>query len=649
MKPLKQLIRSPFQSFLAVLLLSAACSFLCISTSAFLSVKKTAGTIEDEYITLAVPNMEAFGAANGISMQAVDGWNDTLAAIDSNTSVKGIYQHGFTSAMSPDLMPLLSAQEAMHYDPTLDKPSNIAAFVVQVTELKKTSNGGWDASAEIEQTVLLHPEYTIRSHLQFNIWNPGQNSEMEPPEIGQTYLVYGSFADDDLILRQRLAERVRCPIEEIDLSNISSKNISALKKDLMSHGFTEGLDDMAAEYYHEKTGRSTTITQDELDMIDSTRIFPQVLISSETDKPFITVVSIEEPIESFLDREENDIWVDLLNDASSSQHCFPVIGTDRADTLFSFCCKTMYLAQGRMFYLDEYNKGDKVCIISESLALQNGLRLGDKISMQFYGNGDPFEREFNRQSNPFAQMYCAEMVLDDSSEEYEIIGLYRQTNTWEYGLGQWTPNTIFVPKKACPETIVSPHNALFLSVVLKNGSVQRFLADLEKKGFAENSIQIIDSGYEAIADPLETSIKSASRYFVIAIFFWSVTFSVYLLFFVSRQKKNAVLMRSLGASSKDVFRYLFLFASSPAMIATVIGVIMSLLGMDTVMHYFNLPSGISAGMVVGELQHMGSHNAEFEVSVRPNIVFLVAAIQGVTQIGMIFLQALFAAVRPIDQ
>ena len=87
MKPLKQLIRSPFQSFLAVLLLSAACSFLCISTSAFLSVKKTAGTIEDEYITLAVPNMEAFGAANGISMQAVDGWNDTLAAIDSNTSV----------------------------------------------------------------------------------------------------------------------------------------------------------------------------------------------------------------------------------------------------------------------------------------------------------------------------------------------------------------------------------------------------------------------------------------------------------------------------------------------------------------------------------------------------------------------------------
>lgn len=623
MNPMKQLLRRPIHTLFAILLLSAACAFLCISSGIFLSVQESAKMIEDTYVTLAVPNPDAFEFS---SSKTTDAWDALLSAAENEAAVKAVYQHAFISAMSPELSPLLSVQEEMHYDPSLDKPSDYAAFVVRVSDAAQTPSGGWDVSADIEQIVLLHPGYTVRSRLRFSYWNASGGADMDPPETGKTYLVYGRFVDDDLLLRQRLAEQVRCPLEEVDLSKISTEGAAALKKELLSRGFAEGLGDIAAEYVQEKTGRTTTLNPDELEMVDTASLFPQVLIDSETDRPFITVTCIDQPLDTFLCREENALWAGILRNAVSSQHGFPVIGTDRADTLYAFCQQTAYLSQGRVFSAAEYLSGEKVCILSERLAIQNGLHIGDSISLQFYGTGDPFQLEMSRQSNPFAQDYYPELADEADRGQFEIVGFYRQTDSWEYSLGQWTPNTILVPKAACPTRASSPHRMLFLSVVLKNGMSQRFLDSIRQKGLPENAFQILDSGYERIADSLENSVKGAGRYFFVSIVFWLAALIIYLFFFVSKQKDDVARMRSLGASSGEVRRYLFFFASVPAFLAVLIGMGLALTGMETAVQYI-CSAGSRLDTALSELYHSSSATAMIDVSVRKSLICLISGLQ----------------------
>ena len=623
MNPMKQLLRRPIHTLFAILLLSAACAFLCISSGIFLSVQESAKMIEDTYVTLAVPNPDAFEFS---SSKTTDAWDALLSAAENEAAVKAVYQHAFISAMSPELSPLLSVQEEMHYDPSLDKPSDCAAFVVRVSDAAQTPSGGWDVSADIEQIVLLHPGYTVRSRLRFSYWNASGGADMDPPETGKTYLVYGRFVDDDLLLRQRLAEQVRCPLEEVDLSKISTEGAAALKKELLSRGFAEGLGDIAAEYVQEKTGRTTTLNPDELEMVDTASLFPQVLIDSETDRPFITVTCIDQPLDTFLCREENALWAGILRNAVSSQHGFPVIGTDRADTLYSFCQQTAYLSQGRVFSAAEYLSGEKVCILSERLAIQNGLHIGDSIPLQFYGAGDPFQLEPSRQSNPFAQDYYPELADEADRGQFEIVGFYRQTDSWEYSLGQWTPNTLLVPKAACPTRASSPHRTLFLSVVLKNGMSQRFLDSIRQKGLPENAFQILDSGYERIADSLENSVKGAERYFIVAILFWFAALVIYLFFFVSRQKEDLARMRSLGATSGEARRYLFCFAAAPALLAVLIGMGLALTGMETAVQYI-CSAGSRLDTALSELYHSSSATAMIDVSVRKSLICLISGLQ----------------------
>ena len=104
-------------------------------------------------------------------------------------------------------------------------------------------------------------------------------------------------------------------------------------------------------------------------------------------------------------------------------------------------------------------------------------------------------------------------------------------------------------------------------------------------------------------------------------------------------------MRSLGASSGEVRRYLFFFASVPAFLSVLIGMGLALAGMDTAVQYI-CSAGSRLDTALSELYHSSSATAMIDVSVRSNLIYLVSAVEGGTYLGVLFLFSLLIIKRP---
>ena len=71
-----------------------------------------------------------------------------------------------------------------------------------------------------------------------------------------------------------------------------------------------------------------------------------------------------------------------------------VLGTECLDSMYQFNQKQARIVAGREFTDEEYESGSRVCVISEALAGNSGLSLGDTITMSQFGY-DPFLSRYN--------------------------------------------------------------------------------------------------------------------------------------------------------------------------------------------------------------------------------------------------------------
>ena len=111
-----------------------------------------------------------------------------------------------------------------------------------------------------------------------------------------------------------------------------------------------------------------------------------------------------------------------------------------------FAIEDAMLSEGRSFTQQEYDRGSRVCVISEALAAANGISVGDSISLGFYERDEniPYQ-PFAKTANPSAAYYSPQLGFAAEEEAYEVVGIYRQKNAWTEDEYAFTPNTIFVP------------------------------------------------------------------------------------------------------------------------------------------------------------------------------------------------------------
>lgn len=297
-----------------------------------------------------------------------------------------------------------------------------------------------------------------------------------------------------------------------------------------------------------------------------------------------TIAHLTGSVAEFLQSEDGALWAQKLAYMQVNDQAFPVIGVEKLGYIAEFARETARIVDGRDFTAEELASGAKVCVIAESLAVANGLQVGDTISPRFYNydRNDPHQgllEDGRGLIDPVAYRFTANTEWAGEAEQYTIIGLYRQDNAWgnvANNLYSFTPNTIFAPKASITSDMSYGSMGVFNTLVLKNGAIGEFRALVEEAGYPDLFV-FYDQGYTEISSSLQNYKVVARRVLLVGVVVYGVILALFLLFFPGSQGKTIWTMRALGAPRKT--RMAQVFASSAGILipGTLIGMVCGML------------------------------------------------------------------------
>ena len=291
-----------------------------------------------------------------------------------------------------------------------------------------------------------------------------------------------------------------------------------------------------------------------------------------------TMVKLSGTGEAFLQEAEGQLWKETLEHMEINNHAFPVLAVDKLGYQVAFARGDSRITEGRDFTQEELTRESRVCIISENLAVGNGLSVGDTIPMQTYGydpNIEIVQREIALGTRfPSAAIYSDVTGFTSQMEEYTIVGIYRQNNAWEnqddvYGL---TPNVIFVPKGSISGDFRLGNQGIFYTLVLHNGKMKEFQKLQTQAGYPDLFI-CMDGGYTEIASGLDTYEGVAAKALYIGAGGSAVILLLFLVLCPLQQRKNLFLMGSLGTSPGGKIRHIFVSTMALMVPGVVLGVL----------------------------------------------------------------------------
>lgn len=581
----KRLFRRPFTTILWGVLVTAMALLLCVGAALWYSSENLVNTIDPMYTAAAFRTDEATTEMGGHYTRVPNHlMQEDVEYLESLDSVEAVLFHTLTGGCSPSFSPVVATGPGStfslepyqdvneSYDdilfiatvqrkeavwPTL-VPSDMTAFGLGTEEYPENV----DYLLEIEEFVLYHPEYqrtgikagdTVRINL--SLYGDEAKTFLEP---GQRYVFCAEMW-------------------------IPSKIFKTWGTDLV-----EG---------------------------DS-------LVSYKWSNPFGTIedplvrpvaAKLEGTLEKFLADPENALWAKYVESWETAQHSLPIIGTENLESMYSFLNQDAFLVEGRTFTQEEYDSGAKVCVLSETLAAQSGVQVGDTISIsQFYVNekwndslgGAEYSPNLDgRENNPTIGEFDPSTEFITEDEEFTVIGLYRKTDGWEENSYSFTVNTVFIPKKAqipggygdvstlerIPMEELYPESGetgfvnmyddrgnfgIYLSVLLKKGYMEDFELALSGTELAGKFIAY-DQGYEAMIGSVKSVGESSRKLLYMASAGWALLLTLYVLLYQGGQRKNLGTMRSLGAKPKQARRYLFGSGMGLAAVSVILGTALS--------------------------------------------------------------------------
>lgn len=316
------------------------------------------------------------------------------------------------------------------------------------------------------------------------------------------------------------------------------------------------------------------------------------------------MIELETSLDAFLNSTDGTAWQRALESMEINNHAFPVLAVDKLNYQAEFVREQARIVQGRDFTESELVNGEKVCILSESQAVANGLSVGDTITMQTYYY-DPnimvhvHISFYPNPASPYPSYYSQARGFSSEPESYTIVGLYRLSNerggTNSYG---FTSSTIFIPKSSATGTMVTWDEGVFRSIVLHNGTMDDFLAVLEEYGYEEMFV-VYDQGYSDIFSGLNAYEAVAGKAIYVGLGAYAALLLLYLLLFPGRQKKTLATMGSLGAPRGRKFMFLLTFSLTTLIPGTVLGAAASVILRDYVTAELMDAVGVSIPLVFG--------------------------------------------------
>ena len=645
MNPMHQLTRRPVKAAFGALLLALAGVILALSGGQFWAAARTRAVVEATYTTVAVVTGRI--SSDEVLYPSAEGGSDAESLRQDSAMAAAIFlaepeqqnwsiirsrpRVGLVSGYSPGLKPAISLYTG--------HSSNDAPYEYSIVEIRADavtqSNNDWfgesgSANWLLDGQVLgiygLNDAFrdpsgqraSVSLHQEYD-----DPTELLHPEAGKRYLLLShSYTDDEWYLRQHVADfifmdtNVQSDPWSLDiLGNLirydQRANPDGTKYCRPAHDgeFTddaEGLVELAPDeliYSDPATGiEVTNIDPDAFGQfsfaVDALKDTGEIMVEDpqqpgnwrpETvDYTQYNLPSIQELPDGVTAQEVIDStssWRMAMESIRVNNQSVPVLAVDFVEGMLEFASERAQVTQGRSFSQSEYDSGAAVCLISETLARESGLDVGDTLPLSLYEKEKNLMPTTVGDSDPTASYYLPQRGFQQETE-YTIVGLYRQSNEWSQGVASFTPNTVLVPRKSVTCAVETGETGLGVSsgclwetMVLQNGTIDQMEARLAENDLG-GTVTYYDQGYSDIVESLDGYTRVSRTVLLVGLALWAVVLAAYCVLLPMQEGKTALRMWTLGAKRRDIAGQIWTPSALMAAAGTVIALAVSIPGMS---------------------------------------------------------------------
>ena len=698
MNPLHQLTRRPVKAAFGVLLLALAGAILCLSGGQYWAAVQTRATVERTYTTVAVitglgSSEETTNSTDGTSADAesLRESSATGAAIffqepeqQSWDIIRSRPTVGMVSGYSPCLRPAISLYTGHRGS---DAPYGCSIVEIRADTVTEVNNDWfgesgtavWQLDGQVLGIYGLNDAFRDPSGQRASVTlcqEYDDPAKLLHPEAGKRYLLLSrSYTDDEWYLRQHVADfifmdtNVQSDPWSLDIlgnlirydqrANPDGTKYCRPARDGEFTDDAEGLVELAPEeliYSDPVTGiEVTSIDPDAFGQfsfaVDALKDTGEIMVEDpqqpgnwrpETvDYTQYNLPSIQELPDGVTAQEVIDStssWRMAMESIQTNNHSVPVLAVDSVEGMLEFASGRTQITQGRSISQEEYRDGAAVCLISETLARESGLDVGDTLPLSLYENEKNLPWTFRTtvgDSDPTASYYLPQRGFQQETE-YTVIGLYRQSSEWSETVASFTPNSVLTPKKSVTcamETgdcaIEASPSGLWGTMILKNGTAGQMEARLAENNLA-GTVTYYDQGYSGIMESLDGFSRVSRTVLWVGLALWVVVLAAYCVLFPLQEGKTALRMWTLGTVKRDITGSIWLSSAAVAVIGTVIALAVSIPGMS---------------WAIGKLQELTG--SELAMSVSPWQTAALCAVVLVLELAAVALCSALAACRGI--
>ena len=634
MNPMHQLTRRPVKAAFGALLLALAGVILALSGGQFWAAVQTRAGVEATYTTVAVIT------GLGSSEETADSMNAESLRQDSAFGAAIFFQEpeqqswdiirsrptvGMVSGYSPCLKPAISLYTGHR---SSDAPYEYSIVEIRADAVTEVINdwfgesgcASWQLDGQVLGIYGLNDAFRDPSGQRASVTlcqvydDP---AKLLHPEAGKRYLLLShSYTDDEWSLRRNVADwvfmetNVQLDPWSLDISgNLirydQRKNQSEHWYHTAGDAAEEPVEFAPEELLYSDPTTGTEVMNVDLDSfglfsfaVDMFKDTGEIMVEDpqqpgnwrpETvDYTQYNLPSIQELPDGVTAQEVIDStssWRMAMESIQTNNHSVPVLAVDSVEGMLEFASGRTQITQGRSISQEEYRDGAAVCLISETLARESGLDVGDALPLSLYEKEKNLVPTMVGDSDPTAYYYLPQRGFQQETE-YTVIGLYRQSSEWGKTVASFTPNSVLTPKKSVTcametgsSAIEASPSGLWGTMILKNGTADQMESRLAENGLG-GTVTYYDQGYSDIVESLDGYTRVSRTVLLVGLALWAVVLAAYCVLLPMQESKTALRMWTLGAKQKDITKQIWTPSALMAAAGTVIALAVSIPGMS---------------------------------------------------------------------
>ena len=285
------------------------------------------------------------------------------------------------------------------------------------------------------------------------------------------------------------------------------------------------------------------------------------------------------------DVKDDARWTEYVQSMIYDVSSFPVVMTQDISLIPAWFEDGMFLNEGRMITPEEYQSGAKVCMVSATLAFQQGWKIGDALELHLYKDTGVIDTPKDGILN--ATLLITDYMKDNGGffeeDTYQIVGIFAQKEIVDQGGAAEAVlhnpiNAIYIPENAAPNAPKCPMQAGVVTIELKNGSINAFNAAVEELGLTESKageyeyrFTCFDQGYGKIAGGLQEMHRNAKILLGLSAVLMLVTMVLTAFLFSRQHKHSAGILRMLGGSKRQAFTAILACAATVVTAGGIVG------------------------------------------------------------------------------